>query len=89
MKTHFHLMISDPKDSQVKFEKVICAALGEPLEKHLRVIPRRGTHLTLDEPNLKKYLVWNTHLKLLKDEELLEIELLDPEETSVYPKLRH
>lgn len=84
----FHLMISDSNDGQIKFEKIICSSGEIPLERTLSLIPPRGAHLTLDEPNFKKYVVWNTHLKLLKDEQLLEIELLDPDETSVYAKLR-
>ena len=92
MKARFHLMTSDPTDGQIKFVKCLSASadvLADPLEKELSFIPVRGMHLTLDEPHLKRYIVWNSHLNLSKAEELLEVELLDPEETSVYPKLRH
>lgn len=86
--THFHLMTSDPSDGQVKFEKIICSSGKNPVERTLSIPPLRGMYLTLDEPNLKKYVVWNAHLKLLKDKQLLEVELLDPDETSVYHKFR-
>jgi len=92
---HFNLMVSDPKNGQVSFDKKIFVKLptkelpeGELVTKEICFIPHRGSHITLDKPNLKKYIVWNTNLVLIDDQHRLEIEILDPDETSVYPNMR-
>ena len=89
--TKFHLMVINADDGHVAFDKVLKNAEGQPHVKALSIVPHRGMFLTLDVPFIKKYVVWNAHINLTGDgidSAELEIELLDPDETSVYPKMR-
>jgi len=88
MEAHFHLMTIDT-DGQVKFEKILQDPESNNILTHkISCFPHRMMMLELSKPYPKKYTVWNCHLKIdIGGEELVTIELLDPDETTTYPKL--